>query len=525
MVEYHAPRYAAADGVGVVIGDADPLREVQYDMWWRTVLAGPARNTSGALGNDFPGAYLHDPSGVEHLLFLDADVDWRSTTAGLRVRDGRWVLGFWSDRLAPGRLRVESRAATPPSRWEGLTRLVSWCAPFLPPAPSTVPSFDEVARAAFAESRDPSRALMTVDGLTGHRMYVAGSSEAWADDEVDHLELLCQSDVALGLAAAHPNDPWLAHLLTLIGRFYSPRLRAFSNVVPLDRTDLAGGNVVVGRRPGRESTNVWYHLYTHARLAEIAHLLPGRAGWLDELRVATDHTLRLAAENRYLFPLLWWLDTGEPLSAAEEPAAGGAFAWLMVRAWDLWGDDRYLTAAGEALEVLHRRSPDAVYGAGVLLPRAAWAADALATRTGAPHWHRYRDDFTAASLRMLYWRGDLAGMFQACAAMCYPAMFENVANLLAFDDWLDDSPYPLRQILGLQLHANTLFFEDLPQGTGVPWENLATPEYPFRGRVGREIYAVGEVLRLPHLRSRYASPPQAGLERRQTPLDPRKPAV
>ncbi len=507
MVEYHSYRYAGADGVGVVVGRADPLRELQYDMWWRTVLAGPARNTSGALGNDFPAAYLHDPAGVEHLLFLDADVDWRSTSAGLRVRDGSWVLGFWSDRPLPAdRLRAHSRpASSPPARWEGLTRLIGWCGQWLPPAPSLddIPEYDGIALAALTESREDT-ALLTVDGWRGHRMYVAGTSEAWSDDRVDHLELLCQSSVALGLATSRANDSWLAHMVDLIGQFYSPRLRCFSNVLPLEQDGLAGGNVVVGRQAGRESTNVWYHLYTHARLAEVACLASGPIRWVDKLRIATERTLSLASTNRYLFPLLWWLDTGEALSAAEEPAAGGAFAWLMVRAWDLWRDDRYLAAAGEALEVLHRRSPDAVYGAGVLLPRAAWAANALAERTGGAHWRRYRDDFTAAALRMLYWRGELAGMFQACAGMCYPAIFENVANLIAFDDWLDDSPFPLRQILGLQLRGDALFFADLPEGAGVPWENLATPEYPFRGLVGREIYALGEVLRLPYLRARYA---------------------
>lgn len=516
MVGYRIPSYLGRDGVGIVVGEADPLREVQYDMWWRTLLAGPSRSTSGALGNDFPAAYLHDPAGVEHLLYLDAEVDWRSTEAGLRVRDGHWVLGFWSDQPPPAeRLIAASRPAlSPPARWDGLTRLVDWCLPRLPPPPEpeAVPRYDDIAAAAFAESLREDTALLDIDGLRGHRMYVAGSSEAWDDSKVDHLELLCQSDIALGLAAAGvENDPrrarWLSHLLMVIGRFYAPHLRAFSNVWPLNRTNLAGGNVVVGRHDGRERTNVWYHLYTHARLAELAHLLPNRIEWLPQLRAATDHSLWLAEANRHLFPLFWWLDDGEAVSAAEEPAAGGAFAWLMVRAWDLWGDDRYLRAAGEALEVLHRRSPDAVYGAGVLLPRAAWAADALATRTNDPRWRRYRDDFTAAALRMLYWRGDLAGTFQACAGMRYPALFENVANLLAFDDWLDDSPYPLRQILGLQLRADLPFFEGLPPGAGVPWENLSTVEYPFRSRVGREIYATGEVLRLPYLRARYSGGP------------------
>lgn len=525
MVEHQPALYVAPDGVGVVVGEYDPLREVQYDMWWRTVVAGPARNTAGVLGNDFPGAYFHHPAGVEHLLFLDADVDWRHTAAELRVRDRQLVLGFWPTASASGStetasahafrpeaLRAETRpAASPPTRWEGLTRLVTWCGQFLPPAPSPdeVPSYDERAWTAYQESLREDTALFTVDGSVGHRMYVAGTSDAWGDDDVDHLELLCQSDVALGLANLDPadrddaQDAWLAHLTGLIGRFYSPSLGCFSNVFPLHETALAGGNVVVGRTGGRESTNVWYHLYTHARLAEIALSTP--VSWERQLREAVTRTRWLARANRYLFPLLWWLDTGEECSAATEPAAGGAYAWLMIRAWDRWREDWMLEEAAEALEVLHRLPPDGVYGAGVLLPRAAWAAHALAKRTGEPRWHCYRDDFTAAALRMLYWRGELAGMFQACAAMRYPAMFENVANLLALEPFADSSPYPLRQVIGLQLVANQRFFAGLPAGDGVPWENLPTTEYPFAGQVGREIYAVGEVLQLPYLARRHTA--------------------
>jgi hypothetical protein len=36
----------------------------------------------------------------------------------------------------------------------------------------------------------------------------------------------------------------------------------------------------------------------------------------------------------------------------------------------------------------------------------------------------------------------------------------------------------------------------------VPFENLSTVEYPFGGRVGKELYAIGELLQLPYLTAR-----------------------
>ena len=93
-------------------------------------------------------------------------------------------------------------------------------------------------------------------------------------------------------------------------------------------------------------------MYNHARLAEVALLTD--VPWRRELREAVEHTLALVEKAHYRFPLFWWLDDAAPVMRADDASSAGAFAWLLIRAFDLWGDPRYLDAAATALEVLHR---------------------------------------------------------------------------------------------------------------------------------------------------------------------------
>lgn len=502
--------YRSDRGVGIVVGVQDPIRERQYDVWWRTVIAGPTRNTGGAIGNDFPGAYLHDPVvSLEHFLFFHGALDWRHHRAELRVVEGSYVLGVWGPGTEDVTVEYEQQPCSQlPTRWEALTRLITWSQRFLPDArPDSGSGVADLARRAFANATNPEISLLNIGGQTGHLMYVRGTSEAWSDDEVDHLELLAQSDIAWGLALlgserSSEQDAWLTVLVGVIGAFWSPAQRYFSNIYPHTEERFSGGNVIVQRAAGRESTNVWYQMYNHARLAEIAVLVD--VPWRDELREAVDHTLELAERAHYRFPLFWWLDDAESVMRSDDAGSAGAYAWLMIRAFDLWNDERYLDAAKDALEVLHRSNIDDIYGESVVIARAAWSSHELHRRTGERHWAQYAEDFTAATLRMMYWSGPKAGMFQACAAMLYPAFFENVGVLLALDPLIPGSSFDLEGVLRRQLPADLDFFDGLEPAPAIPHENISTVEYPFGGRVGKELYAVGEVLQLPYLAERLA---------------------
>lgn len=507
--------HVSSDGIGVIIGDSDPIRYRQFDIWWDTTIAGPTSNTAGVSGNDFPGAYFHDATnGVEHFLFYRGEVNWSEFSFRRQVVRGQVVFGLYGGALEEAMFEHHSRPRESlPTRWEALTALIEWALQFLPSSPDSaeLPDFRKITGKTFAEIVDPATALATVNGVTGHLMYVAGTSKAWSDDEVNHLELLAQSDVAWGLSLlghgrSAEQSAWLSGLIETIGEFFDERSGYFTNIFPTVGSEFAGGNVIVARENGRESTNVWYHTYNHARLAEIA-LMNGGVAWEPQLKEAVNLTLQLGSRTLYTFPLFWWVDNGDSVNGADDPASAGAFAWLMVRAFDLWGDEAYLGAAADALKALRRRGMDHLYGESTLLPRAAWAANALAKRLKSDEWLNIRNDFVAASLRMMYWRGPHTGMFQACAGICYPALFENVGIALALDEFLDDTPFPLRQILGLQLRANALFFDGVGPGASVPHENLGTVEYPYPGEVGKEIYAAGEALNLPYLQDRYLGAP------------------
>ncbi|MBA2557993.1 MAG: hypothetical protein H0V12_11725 [Chloroflexi bacterium] len=508
----------------VRVCDFDPLREVQYDIWWRDLIAGPTQNDAGAGSNDFPGIYFFEPrSSTEYCLFFDGAIDWRVTECGLTRRGDGVYVGFWSEVDLDGEIRSRVRKLSQPlDHWDALIELMRWSFEAFPDAPDvdSIPDYWPTATAAMTEAQDPELSLLTVDGVTGHRTYVANTSEVWRDAVVDHIELFTQA-TALWPLRFHLNDrhlhehqSWYDHLVGIMGAFYNPALEAFSNTFPLAAGSPQGGNVITTREQNREATLVWLHIWSLAHLLETA-LISQDVPWMDELRRAVDRTVTLARANRYHFPLFWWLDSGEPRGGVDDFGCAGTYAWLMLRAADLFGDDSYAQEAAASLRTLRRLPFDHLYAESTLLPRAAWAANELALRTGEGHWRLMRDGFTAAALRMLYWRDPHRGMFNACAGMNYPAIFENVGNFVAFEPFLDDTPFPLRAILGHQLLGNDQFFDRKPPAPHIPIENLATTEYPFQGAAGKEIYGLGAVLWLPHLRDLYVGPAAAATSRRR----------
>ena len=120
----------------------------------------------------------------------------------------------------------------------------------------------------------------------------------------------------------------------------------------------------------------------------------------------------------------------------------------------------------------------------------------------------------AQTLRMMHWFDDRTegddnpihtlGMFQACATISYPALFENIETLARLAPALKVLP-PDQSLLRVFDHArknNFYFFPQcLPAGQEemplkyVPLENIGILEGPQPHSVGAEIYGAGWVFR------------------------------
>lgn len=496
----------------VRIGEYEPLVERQYDIWHRLVIAGPTRSDAGVQSNDFPGLYVYEPrSRLSHFLVFGGEIDWGATECGLVTRDGATYAGFSTRRSGGlnGTLHhYTKRETAPPDRWRALRELVTFACDRLLSTPRSalkMADFSALATQALRTIADDDEAInLTVSDVRGLRMYVAGSSQAWNDKTVDHLELMAHTGLLWALVAAEDEllDPTAQlvcdRLIELVPRFFQPDLGVFVNSFPFNGDHLQGGNTAAARVEGRPMSNVWYHLYNHVRLLEVVLRRPS-IPWRDDLMIAVERTLAIAKTHDALLPLFWWLDDGSPCGGLHDYGAAGLLSWLSLRAYQATRSEAHLRLAEHALHTLHRLPFEHLYGEALMLPRAAASAHHLLELTGDTQWQALREDFTAASLRQMYWYGDGTGSFNAVAGMCYPAFMENVQTLVAFEQFRADSSFPLTDIALRQLAHDSAFFEESRAHSAVPIENLSTLEYPFGGLAGQEIYGIGEVFWLARL--------------------------
>ncbi|MEX2670468.1 MAG: hypothetical protein WD294_00020 [Phycisphaeraceae bacterium] len=137
--------------------------------------------------------------------------------------------------------------------------------------------------------------------------------------------------------------------------------------------------------------------------------------------------IELAHVNDYVLPQ--WFDpiTKQPLIQNDEPDLGiiyepwqvGSYAWLMVRAYEMTGEARYVEEAKQAIRTLltemsfrveneryEREYDDAVdFPVAEIFGNASGiiAAQWLATHTGDEQFEQFADDFLNSLLRMTYW--------------------------------------------------------------------------------------------------------------------------
>lgn len=148
-----------------------------------------------------------------------------------------------------------------------------------------------------------------------------------------------------------------------------------------------------------------------------------------------------------------------------------------------------------------------------MLGMATHAASRLAKMSDESEFAAIARYFQAQTLRMMHWFDDRTGgtenavqtlgMFQACATINYPAIFENIETLARLAAAMPILP-PDEALLRIFDHARKTNFHFFPECLNnadafplrfVPLENIWILEGPKPTSVGAEIYGAGWVFR------------------------------
>lgn len=507
------------------VGALDHMDDRQAHTWRQTILRGPTTNQQGLSGNDLPACYLYDHDHkIETVCYFPPDAfGWlpqRFYHFGAREviqyqPQARFGLGLLANSpetsfpFVPGTYRLrwwftQSVRTGTPTPWQAQCIMLDSIVPLLDPVPVTgeVVSWPEFAHKTLEDLYDES-CWTTVDGVTGLRAYVRGSS-AVARDEQRGFELMTQLDVlwplllwreATGTARA---DEIINRLLATLRHFARPEHNFVANNFP--------------PRSGDTYMDTWYFLENALiKLPWVAYLT-GEDALKSMFKSALDGAMTLARNTGYIFPLFADAADWKPRGSVLNAGVGGLYAAGCILAAQLFGDRAYLEEAQTALTVIHQLPPPMLTHEPQQLTFAAAAARMLAVSGFGDDWRQVAADFVQLSLRMGYWGDDPAvdyydprGMFQACASLGYPAYKENIETLLAWPELLhDDSgvlPVDLMAAFAnLQRVHNKSFFDpylphDMRRGPcpHIPYEDLATAEFPHTAKLGKELYGTGEV--------------------------------
>jgi hypothetical protein len=274
-------------------------------------------------------------------------------------------------------------------------------------------------------------------------------------------------------------------------------------------------------RQGDTFMDTWYFLENALiKLPWVAHLTQS-----EPLRNMFGRALvgarRLAQNCSYVFPLFADASDWRMRGSLLNPGVSGLYAAGCVLGSQLFGKPQWLIEAANALEALHTLPPHMLTHEPQQLSFGAAAAMYLA-HSGEfgsdERWHQMAADLVRLSLRMGYWGSDPAvpfydarGMFQACASLCYPAYKENIETLLPWSELLREDNHErtgfdrgltwlMAAFANLARCHNYAFFDpylpsELRRGpcAFIPYEDLATSEFPHAATLGKELYGAGEV--------------------------------
>lgn len=509
----------------------DDLDDRQAHTWRQTVLRAPTVNAGGLGGNDLPACYLYDhATRTETICYFPPNrfawaarrfCDFSMREVMRYHPDARYGLGLHltapitSITLPAGEHEfvwwfTQRPRHDVPSPWKAQRVLIETLRPLLDRMPRLTPnavSWSEMARG----TRDDllhDDCWITVNGVTGLRAYVLGSSEV-GRDKAKGFELMTQLDVL------HPLLVW-----SLMTGEHAPPLVVERLLATLPGFERAVASFVANNYPPRDGDtfmDTWYFLENALiKLPWVAHLT-GSDSLRALFRMALEGARTMAHQCHYLFPLFAdaadWQSRGSLLNVS----VGGLYAAGCVLGWQLFGDARWLEEAANALRTLHSLPPQQLTHEPQQLAFGAAAAQVLAGTQNAPNgtdWNAIAADLVRLSLRMGYWADDPSvpfydprGMFQACASLCYPAFKENVETLFSWSELLrpENAFDPaLAELMAAfanlaRCHNYTFFDDYLPPDKRrgscpyIPYEDVATSEFTHTATFGKELYGAGEV--------------------------------
>ena len=498
------------------------LMEGQSGSWRRVVLQQPTRNSLGAWGNDLPAVYMLDQNaGVETMMYFDiSEMGWmsmdnlprflvcRCSNASHIERDGTQRLGVGliaeqatGDVLSAGDVRFTYRLLQRPvntllSEKQAARRWIQALIPLFEEKldwPSCAGTWKDFAAGTIQDLQDKSAAQVEVNGQTGLRAYVKGTSQLWQQPP-DDFELMTVTDVlwpSLLYLRLHPSAAFeqkCGQLLDGLPNFYRADTHSISNNF---------------RPRDNERADSWYpfenSLIKYPTIGSLAGSKQITDYFLDAFRTAQ----KMAHQYDYLFPIYYRVATLEAEGAGTNYAVSGLYAWAALIAQRLSGQQQYRQEAQQAIRALCNVPSERLFHEPQELAYGALAAAELGLHDEAMY-------LLYEQLRMFYWYSDpsqkshdIRGMVQAAASILYPAFKENVEAILPWTGIMRRGIVfeGLLRFMDQQRRNNFFFFEDCSasQRSGamrfIPVENLGTLELGGQtGNVGKEIYGAGECL-------------------------------
>ncbi len=134
---------------------------------------------------------------------------------------------------------------------------------------------------------------------------------------------------------------------------------------------------------GGYGNDFWYEIHNNVLFYCVANFYPNEAGFDDILRTIADQFYRsdsvMGSNYSYSFFDFKNMKPGKNHIPAQEDVAGG-YAFVLYSAWVKFGDEKYLRAAKNALNVLYNQKENRFYEA--MMPVAAYVGARMNAETG-----------------------------------------------------------------------------------------------------------------------------------------------